>query len=215
MELRAAPGWIIDVGADREQVIRVVSFERRNVAINRWMLQVVGPIGLVDECWAEFDRATEGVGPLLLAAWFVGEPGLEVKRLVSAGTLSRDPREELLNRPQQHGWIPGGMGLASVAWFVILSRRRETALYTAVGLSRPGLVMLVGVEFLLVVGVAWVAGILIATGVMYASGATLSGDQVLMGAVTSGSAALLASISIPILVVVGSGSAIAQALKET
>lgn len=213
-EIRAGRGWTIDGGQVREPVIAVISFAARDPAINRWMLDVRAPVGQVDECWVEFDRSGASVGADFLAAWFDGELELEIRPVLADDTLARNPDMEFGTRTEQHAWVLAAAALALAVAAVMLSRRREIALYRALGLPRSLALVLFGAECLLMIGTAWVLGTLLAIALLPLSGGALTPHEVVLGAGSSASAALLASLTLPAAIAIAARSSIADAIKD-
>ena len=159
------------VGEPAATLRTVIDAERRNPQVQRWLLDVVPPVGLADECWVELRRESYAPGIASLAAWFSsGSSEAVVRPYTRRDEFTRDPLREFRDRPQRFGWVAAGGLIAAVfllsAWF----RRAELGLYLALGTGRLQVVSMLAVEAALLVGVGvllavpWVAAIQVSLG---------------------------------------------------
>lgn len=213
-ELKAGVGFIVDDGRDRLPVVAIASVSARDDAIGRWLLEVRPPIGQVDECWVEFERASHAAGRDVLAAWFDRATDLEIATAQDPGPLAIDPAAAFRSRPEQFAWLPGGFAIALISAVVIVARRRELALYRALGVPRPGLALLVGGEVSIATAIGLVVAISLATAWSAAADPTLSASQILIAIGTTSSAALLGALAIPVIVALATAASIADAIKQ-
>ena len=117
-----------DIGV--KEVAGVIDFSIRAPFASRWIVEIVPPIGLVDQCWVEFDnQISTQATPYLMVVLPSSDGETEVRPLVALDELSRDPAEEYRNRPQGRAALPLAAVLTTFLWLASWYRRSEFGLY--------------------------------------------------------------------------------------
>jgi len=102
----------------------------------RWVVEIVPPLGTIDECWVSFESAVTITDLGALSSVFAASDGLSARPFLRPDALSRDTRREILERPSKWGWLAFVVALALVHYLVWRSRSNERALYSVVGTNR-------------------------------------------------------------------------------
>ena len=125
------------------QVGKILATTNRNELQAGWLLMATAPVGMIDECWIEWESGQEGPGRALATAAFAGAMGeISVHSLVALGDHARSLADEFSQRPGKALLPIAGLLAAVVLCLLTWFRRAELALYRAVGTSRRELWLL-------------------------------------------------------------------------
>ncbi len=212
-ELGLTTGGFVAPDNGQLAAVTVIDPSRRNQFAARAFLDLVAPIGRLDQCWVEFQPQAFEAGLDWLPAVFTDDRA-QARRNVDRGQFATDPAQLLAARPQRWGWVAVGAIATAVITLMALFRRAETAVYRAFGLSMNGVLIAAQIEtWILVVGsylaaVTW-------TGVAYVLAFGPPGsDQIALALGTSTKAALTTLVLAPVLAAVVGTGAPASLLKD-
>lgn len=199
-ELSLRPGALLVLSDSRRDTVgAVLNVRERNPTADRWLMEVIPPVGRVSECWVEFSPGSLDVAANLLGAWFEGRGRqVAVRPLVPASEFTRDPVLELARRPQAEAWVPLGLIVGLVTSLVIWLRRSEAALYRALGVPPAGLVLMAQVEATALIVLGWFIGGTWALALAEAFIGSIGVDQLVVGLRSSASAAMLGLLVTPV-----------------
>lgn len=212
-ELGLATGsWVSADGGPIAPAV-VINPSARDPFAARAFIDLVPPMGQIDQCWVEFYPEFFEAGLVGLPAAFAPEEA-EARRAVDRGEFSVDPAEVFAGRLDRWGWLPVGFVASAMIALMALFRRSESAVYRAFGLSRLGLLIMHQVETMALVAVALILASVWA-GMAYAVAAGVPDlDQVVVALRTSGKAAALILIIGPMAGAWAAGGSPASLLKE-
>lgn len=213
-ELGLRPGMLFGAAGGWNAPVMAISSSQRNGEISRRVIQLSSPIGMASRCWVEFTPAAFEAGQDMLDAWFSTDSPTFTRPLYRQSGLNRDPLREFQDRPQKHAWSVVGIIGTLMLWFVGWSRRNELALYTALSLGAAGRILMLQVETVLVVCMAWAGAMLWGVAIHTVSIGDLSVDQLTLVARSSGSAALVTLILGPLGALVVTRGNVASRLKD-
>lgn len=212
-ELGLATGsWVSTDGGPTAPAV-VIDPAARNPFAARAFMDLVPPMGRLDQCWVEFRPEFFEAGLVWLPAAFAPEEA-EARRAVDRGEFSVDPVAVFAGRPQRWGWLPVGFVASAMIALMALFRRSESAVYRAFALSRLGLLIMQQVETGALVVVTFVLASVWAV-VAYAVAAGVPDlDQVVVALRTSGKAGALILVIGPMAGALAAGGSPASLLKE-
>lgn len=189
--------WIVAVG-DQPTRSLVVDPSSRNRFAARSFLDLVAPFGRFDQCWIEVLPGAFNVRLQALPA-SVAPDEVEARPLVDRGDFGPDPALAFAGRIQQWGWIPAGIVGTSMIALLALSRRAETAVYRAFGLSRPAVMVMQQAEVAMLVLASLVVGGIWAVLLHAATAQPPDLDQLAIATATATKAAALTVVLGPVI----------------
>lgn len=213
-------GWIVgeslssELGLNRGSTVRVEGGSDSTVGAvmprgvrtsrpDRWLVSVVPPAGLMDECWVEFGSQV-GAGELeYLTSAFADVDEAATRPLLRPNALSRDTGQEVRERLSSRGWMAFVVLIGLLHLVAWRARRRERALYTVLGTSRLEHFLMAQTEVLLVAVIPACAGALaVAMRWLLVEDVLLTGSQPLRVALANLSVGVICClIVVPLLAV--------------
>ena len=152
----------------------------------RWLVEIVPPLGTIDECWVSFESAATITDLGALTSVFAANDSLSVRPFLRPDALSRDTRREILERPSRWGWLAFVVALSLVHYLVWRSRRNERALYSVVGTNRFEHLLRAQLDVAILTAVpSYVGAVTAIAAWTTATGATGAGTRPIVGALTT------------------------------
>jgi len=195
-------------GAIEANVAEVVDTSARVPTSDRSIFVRTAPPARVAECWVEFAQRPDAVALTYLSASLfdtsTGESlgDVEIRPLLRATELTRDPLLEFRSRPSRNFWLVGAVGVGLVMALVSWTRRREMALYRAVGTRASHFVILAIVE----AGIAVALGSLLGASAGVVLSYLLSGNSLFEEYLIAGRSLLLGALAQFVVIPLVSGA---------
>lgn len=214
-ELGLSPGMALDIGNGPHPVLGVIETTLRNTRTGRSVLIPGSVEAISTTCMVEYERGAVAGRRDFVAAAFSDVDDVAVDPLIKLGEFSRDPLQDMRQRPTGTAWVLVGITLTIVVWIVLWFGRSDIGLYRALGTPRSALITIKALESTLIAVPGSIIGFVWATAIRSATEGHLPDSAALAIALLSALSAMLLFLglaSLPLLL--ATRESIADQLKD-